>query len=173
MPTLYSGTADGRQGTTNNSNWDTAHDDVGQGTPTTNQTVYNYSITATYFPAPRDFYFTRRTFLDFDTSGITVAPSEATLKIYISGTAYDDVDIIAVKSAHDKSDTSEDWASTWLTNSPNSGTLSGWHSGSSGVNAYSAKAETTGAGTGYFNIPLNSTALNDMASLTTLLIVLM
>ena len=72
-----------------------------------------------------------------------------------------------LKSCHDQSDTSEDWYSTWLTNSPCNGTISGWTANSSGVIPYSAEAETTGEGAGDFTIPLNATAMADMLTLNT------
>jgi len=107
-----------------------------------------------------------RSFFMFDTSGITVAPSSATLKIYgvVRGTA----DVIAVRSTHSTTLATSDFdalhnSSTELGNSDGSG--GGSLASVSGL-TYSSEI-TTWSTSGYNDIALNSTALSDMASLST------
>ena len=114
----------------------------------------------------------RRVFMYFDTSGISVAPSAATLKVY--GHSQNSGDIIAVK--HEAADpivaagfNDLVGASTALGNSDGSGT--GTLAGVSGF-TYSAEIATWST-TGYNDIALNSTALSDMASLDDFKICLM
>jgi hypothetical protein len=108
----------------------------------------------------------QRAFFSFDTSGISVAPSAATLKIYgfFRGTA----DVIAVRSAHSSTLVNGDFdalhnSSTELGNSDGSGT--GTLASVSGL-TYSAEISLWST-SGYNDIVLNSTALSDMASLST------
>ena len=107
MPEIFASTNDGNQGSALAS-WDAAHDHVGSSNPITTHTSYNFSIGANFISF-RSAYFIRRSFFDFDTSGITVAPTEATLKLYVTSTSYDNSDLIAVKSGHDPSTSSDDW----------------------------------------------------------------
>ena len=107
-----------------------------------------------------------RTFFAFDTSGITVTPSAATLKIYgfFRGTA----DVIAVRSAHSSTLTGGDFdllhnALTPLAASDGSG--AGTLAGVSGL-TYSAQISTWST-SGYNDIVLNATARADMVSLDT------
>ena len=88
MPTIYSGTNDGYIMTP----IVISHVTARQTTSTLSFLVYasstgqGYDIAALYTPAggrsPYPVYAMRRVFFEFDTSGISVAPSEATLKIY-------------------------------------------------------------------------------------------
>ena len=92
-------------------------------------------------------YFVRRTFLWFDTSGITGTLSEATLKVYPSINA---CDIIAVKSDAFGGDGSSALANADFNNVDFS-------------TAYSAEIPSGDLGAGaYRDIALNSTALADM-----------
>ena len=151
MSTIYANNSDGWQQHMAAA-WNDSHDGTGNGNPTTNTNNYNWAIAAAYYDPPRNFYITRRVFLDFNTSGITSTLSDATLSVYVGSATYDDLDIIILKSGHDPSDTSEDWFGTWLTGL--GGTLSGWSRTDPEVIPYT---EATGqdSGTGYLNIPLN------------------
>jgi len=108
----------------------------------------------------------QRAFFSFDTSGITVTPSAATLKIYgkTAGTA----DVIAVRSTQGSALTTADFdalhgASTALAASDGAG--AGTLAGVSGL-TYSAEI-TSWDTSDYNDITLNATALADMASLDT------
>ena len=169
MPTIYSETTDGFQAGSIGASWDTVHDHVGQGSPSISSTYYNFAVGAVYI-ASRNNYFIRRSFFDFDTSGITSTVSSATFKLYINSTSYDNSDLIVVKSGHDPSDATEDWFSTWLTGL--GGTLSGWSNSDSEVVAYSGQV-AAGMGAGYVDITLNSDALADLVSLSSFKIVVM
>ena len=110
--------------------------------------------------------------MSFETSGISVAPSEATLKI--RGFSVDTSDIIVVKSTAATTVVAGSFddlsgASTALGNTDGSG--AGTLAGVSGL-TYSAEISTWSV-SGYNDIALNSTALDDMASLDTLLICVM
>ena len=169
MPEIFASTNDGNQSSALSGTWNAAHDHVGQSNPIITHTSYNFSVGANYISF-RNAYFIRRSFFDFDTSDITVAPTEATLKLYVTSTSYDNSDLIAVKSGHDSTDATTDWFSTWLTGL--GGTLSGWSNSDSEVVAYSGQI-AAGMGAGYVDIALNSDALSDIASLDTFKIVIM
>ena len=109
-------------------------------------------------------YGIQRIFFEFDTSGISVAPLAATLKIY--GVTWDSGDVILVRSEQSATLAVGDFdalygASTALGNSDGSG--AGTLAGISGL-AYSAEISTWST-SGYNDIPLNATALADMSSL--------
>ena len=169
MPEITAETNDGYQQSPLKPNWNDAHDNVGFGSPNTTSATYNFAIGAA-FAAPRSAYFLRRAFFEFDTSGISVTPSAATLKINVTSNSYDNSSLIAVKSGHDPSDATEDWFSTWLTGL--GGTLSGWSNSDSQVVAYSSNV-SAGMGAGYVDLTLNSDALSDMASLSSFKVVVM
>ena len=108
----------------------------------------------------------QRAFFSFDTSGISVAPTAATLKIY--GFFRTNGDVIAVRSTHSSTLANGDFdalhnSSTELGNSDGSG--GGTLASVSGL-TYSAEIATWSSG-GYNDIVLNSTARDDMASLDT------
>ena len=169
MPTIYSETNDGNQAGAINSNWDTVHDHTGLFDPNISHASYNFAVGAVYISG-RGSYFIRRSFFEFDTSGITSTVSSATFSLYITSTSYDNSNLIVVKSGHDPSDTSEDWFGSWLTGL--GGTLSGWSNSDSEVVAYSI-SEPAGMGAGYVDITLNSDALADLVSLSSFKIVVM
>jgi len=102
----------------------------------------------------------KRLFLSFDTSGISVTPQSAVLKVYTTGTVTSDG--IAIKATH---------------NDISSGTFNdfeGWGSGwdDSDVTAYSAEVESFDANQ-YNDFTLNSTALDDITSEDTFKVCLM
>ena len=169
MPEIIAESNDGYQQSPLKPNWNDAHDNVGFGSPNTTSATYNFAIGAA-FAAPRSAYFIRRAFFEFDTSGISVTPSAATLKINVTSNSYDNSSLIAVKSGHDPSDATEDWFGTWLTGL--GGTLSGWSNSDSQVVAYSSNV-AAGMGAGYVDLTLNSDALSDMASLSSFKVVVM
>ena len=169
MPEIIAESNDGYQQSPLKPAWNDAHDNVGFGSPNTTSATYNFAIGAA-FAAPRSAYFLRRAFFEFDTSGISVTPSAATLKINVTSTSYDNSSLIAVKSGHDPSDATEDWFGTWLTGL--GGTLSGWSNSDSQVVAYSSNV-SAGMGAGYVDLTLNSDALSDMASLSSFKVVVM
>ena len=169
MPEIIAESNDGYQQSPLKPAWNDAHDNVGFGSPSTTAATYNFAIGAT-FAAPRSSFFIRRAFFEFDTSGISVTPSAATLKINVTSNSYDNSSLIAVKSGHDPSDATEDWFSTWLTGL--GGTLSGWSNSDSQVVAYSSNV-SAGMGAGYVDLTLNSDALSDMASLSSFKVVVM
>ena len=110
----------------------------------------------------------QRAFFSFDTSGITVTPSAATLKIY--GYFRATADVIAVRSTHAALGTLANGdfdalygASTALAASDADG--AGTLAGISGL-TYSAEISTW-SNSGYNDIALNATALADMVSLDT------
>ena len=107
-----------------------------------------------------------RAFFSFDTSGISVAPETAILKIF--GRASNTADVIAVRSTQGTGLAADDMdalhgASTALAASDGNG--AGTLAGVSGL-TYSAEIASWST-TGYNNITLNATALADMASLDT------
>ena len=169
MPEIIAETNDGYQQSPLKPAWNDAHDNVGFGSPNTTSATYNFAIGAA-FAAPRSSFFIRRAFFEFDTSGISVTPSAATLKINVTSTSYDNSSLIAVKSGHDPSDATEDWFGTWLTGL--GGSLAGWSNSDSQVVAYSSNV-AAGMGTGYVDLTLNSDALSDMVSLSSFKVVVM
>ena len=157
MPTIYSNTSDGHQCSGLISNdWDTTHDAVGYRNPSTTLPT-STAAAAAYWVSARSKYYICRGFFDFDTSGITSTVTSATLTLRIR--VNDGASVIALKSGHDPSTTTDDWFSTWLTDQ--SITLSGWGSGD--VTAYSADTAPFG---GVVTITLNATALVDLVSLS-------
>ena len=105
-----------------------------------------------------------RGFFEFDSSGISVAPTEATLKIY--GTSARTADVIAVRSDQSATLSNGDFnhlnnASSQLSATDGSG--AGTLAGISGLTNSSELA--TWSTSGYNEIALNATALADMASL--------
>ena len=124
------------------------------------------AVSITYYSG-RGTYAIRRAFFEFDTSGISVTPSAATLKIF--GRTSDGSDMIAVRSEQGATLAAGDFNSfpaaavTALGNSEGSGagTLAG-------VSSFTYSAEITSwNGTGFNDITLNSTALEYMRLLDT------
>ena len=121
----------------------------------------------TYFSRRGKYQFFR-VFFEFDTSGITIAPTEATLNI--RGHANDALDVIVVRSEHSATLAASDFhdglpSSTFsaLTNSAGDG--SGTFAGINGL-TYSAEFSSWDA-SGVNEIPLIAPAFADIASLDT------
>ena len=119
-----------------------------------------------------------RAFFAFDTSGISSAPSAATLKLYGYGTFGTRADVWALKS--------DAFTDSGSLHNDDFNNITGWSTGSSdgsgagdnesNVTKYSNMYDVSEDGwsaSGYNDITLNSTALSDMASLDTLLICVM
>ena len=161
MPTITASTNDGYQSSGLDASWDNAHDAVGNSNPDINNaTDINNGIRYEYVTArgPALYYLTRA-FFDFDTSGISVAPSAATfnLKIYANNAC---TPCMVVKSGHDPATATDDWFSTWITGQGI--TLSGWSAGD--ITRYSG-ATTIGSVGAFTSFAFNASGLSDIASL--------
>ena len=160
MPSIYANTNDGYVGKSN-SNWATTRD-------ATSGTFANSTLTAYAFGARSDVvagrgggstYTVVRSFMFFDTSGISSDVQSATLKIY--GISNGTGDIIIVKATSDIATigTADFNAITgWSTGSADG---SGAGDNESNVTKYSAEIATWST-SGYNDITLTSTALTDM-----------
>ena len=170
MPIIYGGTNDGHC-SHGLASWVISRRGVGNGFDSNNQrdanAVYNY------YHSGRGTWGIYRAFFEFDTSGISSAPSSATLKIY--GYSRAEGDLIVVKSEQGGTLAAGDFNSfssavnTVIASSDGSG--AGTLAGVSGF-TYSSEI-TTWSTSGYNEIALNSDALSDMASLDTFKICLM
>jgi len=170
MPTIYGDTNDGfiSKGL---GSW-ASQRSAGAGNLFSTSTRSTNAVISFYSTRGGGSYGINRAFFEFDTSGISVAPSSATLKIYgfLVGTA----DVIAVRSEHSATLAKADFdalygASTELGNSDGSG--AGTLAGVSGL-TYSAEISSWNT-SAYNDIALNATALSDMASLDTFKVCLM
>lgn len=169
MPTIHSTSNDGWQQSGIIGGWDNVHDATGAGNPDIND-LNRAAAIGYFYSSGRGTYQIVRSFLDFDTSGITSTLSEATLKVRCAFSYSDNSSVIAVKSGHDPSTPTDDWFSTWLTGL--SGTLSGWGPTDSEVVDYSTHVDAQ-MGVGYFDLPLNSDALSDIKNNNSFKVVLM
>ena len=162
MPTIYADSGDGYCYNRRKTTWAGAReDDASSSVSDTNNPATGVSVRLS---ASRSSYrySIHRSFFAFDTSGISSAPSAATLKLYGYGTEYEDADVIAVKSSWDGSSLAiEDFDA-----------ITGFVAGSSmsgNVTDYSS-AYTTWDYSDYNSITLSAAALSDMASLDTFVI---
>ena len=174
MPNIYSSTGDGFATSLAQGSWAGARGSAGA-SGYSNNTRDNFAVSGEHLAGKGGGGTStniRRGFMSFDTSGISIAPSEATLKV--RGYANTSADVIVVKStaattvvAGSYNDLSG--ASTALGNTDGSGagTLAGVP-----ALAYSAEI-TTWSFSAYVDVELNSTALDDMASLDTFKICIM
>jgi|TARA_B100000287_G_scaffold139279_1_gene131222 hypothetical protein len=155
MPTLTT-TLDGQLSRFNQSTWAGARDGTSAAFTGITSTRSTQAVAADKSSARGGgtVYNVARAFFEFNTSGISVAPTDATLKIY--GYIGTSADLFVVKSSHsDGSLSSADFDS-----------IDGWSSGadnSSNVTKYSSEVSIWANGA-YVNITLNSTALNDIAN---------
>ena len=170
MATIYSGTNDGMCGMGLRS-WADARN--GAGNSFDSNDARHGNPVWQYYHSGRGTYGIYRAFFEFDTSGVTIAPSAATLKV--KGHAYGEGDIIAVKSEQGGTLAAGDFNSlpsaalTALGNTDGSGagTLAS-------VSNFTYSAEiTTWSTSGYNDITLNATAIADMVSLDTFKVCLM
>ena len=160
MATVYSIAGyDGYIYRTSPSSWAAARDTAdGQGIGRTVKKA-NFGISASRFSARGGGYNWKvyRTFLRFDTSGISEAPSSATLKVY--GYGYGAADFFAVQSNHSAEFLVGDYDA-----------IEGWSSGADNegnVTKLSSEYDVSGgwSTSGYNDITLNATALTQMADL--------
>ena len=125
------------------------------------------------FASRRGTWLLKRAFFEFDTSGISVAPSAATLKIH--GYSNNSGNIIAVKSTQGATLAAGDFNSFDLAILLALGNTDGDGAGALDASAsytYSAEIDTWTLGA-YNDIALNAYALSHMASLTTFKVCLM
>ena len=165
MPNIYSSTGDGWAHGNQESSFSAARSHAGAGADS-NNTRDGTAVAVEHLSAKGGGTqtFCRRAFFFFDTSSISIAPSEATLKI--RGYSTNNSDVIAVRSTAADPIVAAGFndlygASTALGNTDGSG--AGTLAGISGL-TYSAEIATWST-SGYNDIALNSTALDDMASL--------
>ena len=162
MATVYGGTNDGWCGQGLNS-WADARNGAGNSYDSNNSR--DQTAVYQFYHSGRGTYQIYRAFFEFDTSGISVAPTSATLKIF--GFGYGEGDVIVVKSEHNPTLGAGDFNSlpsaalTALGNTDGNG--AGTLAGVSGF-TYSAE-KTTWSTSGYNSFLLNNDAKDDMASL--------
>ena len=157
MPTIASSTNDGYIIHSSTSNWAGVRD------ATSGTSVYSSatrSTNAVYLAKVTcrsgTVWIVMRSFFDFDTSGISVAPSSATLKIY--GYSVGTAEVIPVKSTQGASLHRDDFDAItgWVAGADNDGN----------VTKYSSEI-TSWSTSGYNDFTLTASALSDMASLST------
>ena len=169
MATVYASTNDALVfKTLGGSGWNAVHDATSGGTITHNASSNANAIAANCLAGGRGtIYLASRVLMDFDTSGISVAPSAATLKVYgiTNGTA----DIIVLRSWQDLDDIATDWYNAMI--DPTT-TISGNAWAYNNTTPYSAQIATWST-SGYNDITLNATALADMASLDSFKLMIM
>ena len=171
MATIYAHTNDGYVYKTD-SNWATARDATTGGSSSYSGTLSAYAIRSdrTSSRGGGTSYFVTRTFMYFDTSGISTDVQSATLKVY--GLSQNSGDIIAVKATSDITNLStSDFNSItgWSTGSADG---SGGGDNESNVTKYSDEIATWST-SGYNDITLTSTALANMRDDDTVYICLM
>ena len=155
MPELLAGLKDGAVSSIN-ANFSTARD------ATNGSSFQNTSATDAFavrcekssFRGSTSF-FIARAFFEFDTSGISATPTDATLKLY--GQTNTSADLFVVKAS---------FADGATISFNHFDAIDGWSAGadnSSNVTKYSSEVTSWSTGA-YNNITLNSTALSDMAN---------
>ena len=172
MPSIYSSTGDGHAQTGEETSWVNARRSAGAGYNNNNAASTGVFVYRDAAKGGGSLAIIRRAFMSFDTSGISVAPSEATLKI--RGFSVDTSDIIVVKSTAATTTVAgsfDDIPGTASEFGATDGSGAGTLAGVSGL-TYSAEISTWSV-SGYNDIALNSTALDDMASLDTFKICIM
>ena len=149
MPDLYGNTDDGRCSISNQSSWANARDHNGSGGAVLTSSSADGSFTLVNRSATRSggvAYGIARSFMYFDTSGITGTVATATIKIH--GSSGNDGSIIAVKSTAFGGDGGTALASTDLDN------ISGFSAGSSldgSATVYAPQILTTNWSTSGYN----------------------
>ena len=153
MPTIYANSEDGTILSLDTSGWSGARDATSGDIDYSTNTSFINAVMARKARGTR--YFVNRAFFSFNTSGISVTPSEATLKIY--GLTNNTADFFVVKANHGGAlevadiDAIVGWSNSGVDNEGN-------------VTKYSSEI-TSWSTSGYNDITLNSTALSDMSSL--------
>lgn len=159
MATVYAATTDGYVYNYITNTWANTRD-AGAGSAASSTVTGYLNAIKTLHSSGRggDTYFVGRSFFAFDTSGISSAPSAATLKIY--GLTNGDADVIVVKAT--KPDLSTGIALADFD------AITGFTAGASmngNVTDYSSELSTWST-SGYNDITLNAAALSGMASLS-------
>ena len=155
MPDIYANTEDGSIFKSDNSSWAGCRDATTGGIDYSGDSSWVNAVMARKARGSR--YRINRSFFSFDTSGISVEPSDATLKIY--GLTNNSGDFFVVKSNQGGTlevadfDAIVGWSNSGVDNEGN-------------VTKYSSEI-TSWSTSGYNDITLNSTALSDMSSLDT------
>lgn len=157
MATIYSSANDGWIKAASNVSWSDNRDATAGDALSSSDTRLGQAVSALAFSGRgATEYRVIRSFFEFDTSGISSAPDDATLKIFgYNSTA---ADFFVVKSTQSASLALADFDA-----------ITGWSAGvdnSSNVTKYSV-AITSWSSSAYNDITLNATALSDMASLDT------
>ena len=168
MPSIYGSIGDGYASSKTQGSWVLARRNSGSSSDSNNQRD-NAAVVVSVDTGKGGVGVAvdlRRAFMFFDTSGISVAPSAATLKI--RGFTSNSSDLIVVKSeAADPvvNGSFDDLPSTSTEIGATDGSGAGSLAGVSGL-TYSSEIATWST-SGYNDITLNATALSDMASLST------
>jgi len=148
MPDIYAHSGDAYMRMDNETTWAGARDAATAETISTTAAKFNSSVKAAV-NAGGDQYDCYRYFAAFDTSGITVKPESATLKLY--GFTYTDAQIVVIKvNSGATGDSSTDYVATDFNQTSST--------------AYSSEI-TSWISEAYNEITLNDAALTDMASL--------
>ena len=171
MPVIVGGTNDGYCAS-GLGNWSTARTHAGASFDS-NNSYDTYAVSSLHF-VRRGTYTTRRAFFEFDTSGISVTPSAATLKI--QGITNNAADVIAVRSEQGATLAAGDFDSFesaiiqqfLFTDGNGAGTLAGVADVT-----YSAEIATWNTSGTYNDIALNAKALADMVTLSLFKVCLM
>ena len=159
MPSIYATSKDGRD-LSFQSGWSSARDTTDGSSASHTLTSFVNAIQAR--KARGTTYIINRSFFRFDTSSISVTPSDATLKIY--GRTNSSADFFVVKSSQglslgtDDFDAIDGWNNSGVDNEAN-------------VTKYSSEV-TSWSTSGYNDITLNATATLDMSNLDALQICL-
>ena len=170
MATIYSGTNDGMCGMGLRS-WADARN--GAGNSFDSNDARHGNPVWHFYHSGRGTYGIYRAFFEFDTSGVTIAPSAATLKI--TGYSRAEGDLIVVKSEQGGTLAAGDFNSLPSAGLTALGNTDGNGTGTlASVSNFTYSAEiTTWSTSGYNDITLNATAIADMVSLDTFKVCLM
>lgn len=170
MPSLYSNTGDGWIRSGNQSSWAAARDITSGDTPDTNDLYSAYPVDVSRFASRGggNAYRVTRSFMYFDTSGITSVVSSATIKLY--GYNQSSGSIIAVKSTAFGGDGGTALAAGDIDAMP------GWTTGASAagnVTAYSSQITSGWNTSGYNDLTGTSDLRSDMQNNNIVIICLM
>jgi hypothetical protein len=154
MPDIFSSTNDGWIFKSSTVSWSDVRD-ASTGTSVGRTSTNNFRGVAAEHGAGRfgSTFTVIRSFFEFDTSGISVTPADATLKIHGRTTFGTTGSVIVVKGSQGSTLSTSDFDSLDFST------------------AYSAEYTTTWTSSGYNNITLNSDALGDIASESTFKVV--
>ena len=182
MPDIVATATDGwTRGGPVGPDWEDASNHAGTSIDS-NNTRDSEGVAALYF-SMRGTYIVRRSYFMFNTTGISVAPASATLKIY--GYGFGEGNLIVVKSAHDNASLHSSDFRDGLSDvtGGSGGAIDTALTASDGSNGgtfasitgfkYTDSPTSSWSTSGYNNMTLNADALADMASLNYFKICLM